>query len=497
MSLPAEQQSVTIRNSPWLIPANLLRHARAIVVAVVALVASAMHLHGTWHFLVSTGSGLAVLSHLNEPIVQVIKQRLRVVDDQLRYSEGLIDHTERTLPLARVTTFEVDQPWYLRPFNLHAVTMAAQGMHSGAVTLAGVRGADIDRLTRLTAQQGLVPAGWTGRPQLRKRGSEPTSSARPSVHFRLKISNFELFATAANHSVTLVFFGLVLVEPLQRAGDLLLTIAGASHNTRVLVTVLVVLGFVVGVGLYGALRFWGFEISSEDARAYRVTYGALDRRSHTVLAGQVVAITLRASPLDALLGTERVSLSTAELARAPLGRVEFPSVRPKQARSLVLAVSGIDLNDVRRPRGRWWLCAPLVAILIPVAVVTLIPLSKLWIMIAVALATLLATLGGLRFFSGRVRAQSDGSSLAWSAVALHSQTHLLSPDCVRAVRLVRLPWLPVGSLTVDGFAAHSLTLRKFALGEDRYRQVRRVQDAWVPYDSPALGSSPKPVAPGQ
>ena len=80
------------------------------------------------------------------------------------------------------------------------------------------------------------------------------------------------------------------------------------------------------VGGFAAATFRGMLIESTDERTIRITYGGIERTTHTVRRDQIVAVGYLVTPMDMALGTRQLVLSTAQLRHSPMGRIKLPSI---------------------------------------------------------------------------------------------------------------------------------------------------------------------------
>lgn len=487
-------------NSPRLIVARLLRDVWRAAILLVLLERWGNGLPGPWPTVLRVLVLIIIAAFVLEPVAAVFFTRLRVDQDRLGLRVGLIAPTERTSALTAVSSVQVDEPWYLRALGLRSVTIAAQGVESSAFVMAGLRTADALRLASLVGvaessagaeaeADDPTPGGSDrSRPtEPHPTDGEPPSSDGPTARRTVTYAptRWDLAATIASQG-TLVLAAVAVVGVAEEVGDLLgVDVVAAGSTQRPWVLALLVLGLLLVSGVAAALRFRGFVIERSAAGSYRVSYGAVERTSHTISRDQVVAVAMVTTPLDALMGTSRVVLSAARLRESPMGDVRFPSIRRARAVQLVRELTGARLPELDRAVSRWSGLVPVLALLGTAGLVAVLPRSALWVTAVEAVVALVVVVLLLQYLTGRVQVAADDSYVVWSRVGLSRTTSVYSAGCARVVVVRRAAGLPVGNLTMVGFAHRREVRRKPVRSADVLTALRRVQQSatarpWAP-----------------
>lgn len=476
------------RNSPKFILARLLRDVWRVAALLVALQAWGMRFTEPWPTILRVVVVVVVAAFVIEPVGVVLFKRLRLQGDELVLRVGLIAPMERTSALTAVSSVQVDEPWYLRALGLRTVTIAAQGVES--FVMEGLRADDAARLTALaehappSAVSGRDPepdAGPgpdaapvdSGRDDAGRPQEDPATERHGDVAYTA--TRRDLAATIVSQGTLVLAIGAIVGLAEEVGGLVGLDVVAVGLRQDGWVLALVAVGLVAVSSVVAALRFGGFAIERTPAGAYRVAYGAVERTAHTVRRDQVVAVGLVTTPLDALMGTTRVVLSTAALRGAPMGEVRFPSLRRRDAVRIVREVTGVALPELDDAATRRSAVVPVLALLVTTGVVALLPRAALWLTAAEAVVVLVLVVLLLQYLTGRALVAADGSYVVWSRVGLSRTTTAYSAGCARAVVLRRAWGLQVGTLTLVGFAHRREVRRKPVRSPELFTALRRVQ----------------------
>jgi uncharacterized membrane protein YdbT with pleckstrin-like domain len=462
------------RNSLLLIPALLTKNAARIAIALVGSQFVIERVSDPWSTLLQWLPLVIVAGYLLDPVGLILFKRASV-GDEFALTTGWLTRVTSVCPVNSITAVQVDEPWYLRPYRLQAVTAVAQGAVSATYVLEGLTRGDAERLAALVERRSgpsdLPPAQST------ETGPVPEPPEEESVPTLLyAASKRDLLATVLSSGA--VFLAALSVVGLVDQGLEFLSVDADSLVPQSAVQwALLVGGVTVGATLAALLRFWGFVIEQIEDQTYRLSYGALDRTTHTITQGSLEAVHLIVTPIDAMLRRQRVVLSTATLRSSPLGRVQFPSVRADVAGELITAVMGARPAGSTAPATKGWVFLPLTALaLVSIAIAPLPRPTWWWLVIQIVIAVALAA-GLVRYLTGRLDFADTEHGAALTRIGLVRTTSFYAPQCVRSVLLRTMPRLRLGQLSVVLYANARAVWRWPVASRADFERLVRLHDS--------------------
>lgn len=459
------------RNSARLIPAKLLGSAWSIVLLLVAAKGWILNLADPWRTMLMVAVAVVVFALVATPIYDVFFHRL-VVDPDNRcavLTRGVLAPVARSVPSSEISSVQLARPWNLQLFGLSTVTISAQGSSASALVMHGLPAAEAERLVRQISEldeggdhPGPEGSGTASSPSTENRdGPTPSDTsdeadrsqrthdaAKGAMLYRS--SPRDLVATMLSQGMV-VGTMLAVLGAFSDIGDAVDVDVWRSPAGRAAIIVVI----VAAGSVLSAARLHGLTIVAQGQHRYRIQYGRLDRVEHEVRRADVVSVSLITTPVDLLLGTVRVGLSTARLDETAGGQVRFPSMSEEDARRVLAALTGIERPPARRSAA---------VLLTPVLVVTLGGLATLspgvtWVRLALGLAVAVVTTGVLRYLTCRVGIAANGSSLWCSSRGLAETITYCTAGWVQAATIRRVPLLPYRHLVVFGYAHRRQTLR--------------------------------------
>lgn len=338
-----------VRNSPWLVATSYLRDLQGLLPLALILAGVLPQISWIPH-PVMVWLGLALLATgIINPILAVLTHAIDVRGDRIVFRQGWIFPVVRRGNRHDVSAVQVDEPWHLRPAGLASVSISFRGAKHPFM-LAGVDRRVARRLEASLVRASVRPADTSGEPPVGAANEadavtqqwtpaspvdtagdlEPLAAFAPDRHEMLAtyLTNLTLAAAGGFAGYELLGDVAPLIAPDLRVSEGPLAAAA--------VALAVVLGLTTAY-----LRLHGIQVHEERDGTWTVAYGVLDRRRHVIVAGSVSAVRLKTGLVDVLLGTRRLTISTADLAHATgADRLRFPAFREARARELAQTLTG-------------------------------------------------------------------------------------------------------------------------------------------------------------
>lgn len=363
-----------VRNSPWLMATSYLRDLKGLLPIGLILIGVLPQISWIPH-PVMVWLGLAVLATgIINPILAVLTHAIDVSGDRIIFRQGWIFPIVRRGDRGDISAVQVDEPWHLRPAGLASVSISFRGA-AHPFMLAGVDRRVARRLEALLVRAPVRPADASGEPSLgaayESDAVTPHMTPATAVDAAGDLGRLTAFAPDRHEMVATYLTNLTLAAAGGFAGyELLGDVAPLiAPNLRLsegpLAAAAVALAVVLGLTT-AYLRLHGIQVHEERDGTWTVAYGVLDRRRHVIAAGSASAVRLKTGPADVLLGTRRLTISTADLAHATgTDHLRFPAFREARARELAQALTGDalpTLSGVSSVRVLWSAVPLLVAI---------------------------------------------------------------------------------------------------------------------------------------
>jgi putative membrane protein len=274
-----------------------------------------------------------------------------VVGRELRIHEGLLSRRVRTVPLERLQSIEVIQPFQARPFGLAELKLDLAGSQRSEAPLSFL---PLAEARALRAQLLSLAAGNAAR---QSTDAEEEEAEEPLWRVRNKDVALSQFLTPP------VMFTPIAV--LYVVGQLVFNQQFGFFSVASMVSAVFATVFAP---LMRMSNFWNFRLARNEDGKLRVRHGLLTTRSQTVPIRRIQSLTVTWPWLWRGKGWLRVTLAVAgqssaggESQKAETDRL-LPVATLDTARSIVpLAMPGVDVGDMpftRVPRAARWI-APL------------------------------------------------------------------------------------------------------------------------------------------
>jgi putative membrane protein len=261
---------------------------------------------------------------------------------ELRIYEGLISRRVRTVPLERLQSIEVVQPFQAKPFGLAELKLDVAGTQKAEAPLAYL---PLDQARALRAQLLSLSTGGA-----------PTQDEQPA----------ELMFKADNNDIMVsqILTPPVLFTPLAIIYIVLQLAFNEDFGLFAILSMVTAVFATAFTPIMRMLNFWDFRLNRTDDGKLLVKHGLLNTRSQTVPARRIQSVTVTWPYLWRLKGWLRVTLAVAgQSSSAEEGRRTetdrlLPVATLATARDIVpLAIPGADPANLPfttvPPRSRW------------------------------------------------------------------------------------------------------------------------------------------------
>ncbi|MFV8835366.1 PH domain-containing protein [Aquisalimonas sp. APHAB1-3] len=227
--------------------------------------------------------------------------RFRLDDDVLLVQKGLFERTELKLSAGRIQHISLEQPAYMRPFDIVRFSAATPGGVTTELELPGIRRGLAESLRQALS---------SGR-SLADQGSAAAGTPSAEVVFRLGARGLTLHGLASNSVYLLAAFLAPVLQPLERLARQHLDTLGDSVWVRMVVEAPWLAGSAILAGLIALLmlvsvvvawlRFHGFTLVTDGDR-YVQRSGLLNRQEQVLSARKLQSVEWVQTALGRLLG---------------------------------------------------------------------------------------------------------------------------------------------------------------------------------------------------
>ncbi|SEO72603.1 PH domain-containing protein [Aquisalimonas asiatica] len=227
--------------------------------------------------------------------------RFRLDDDVLLVQKGLFERTELKLSAGRIQHISLEQPAYMRPFDIVRFSAATPGGVTTELELPGIRRPLAESLRQALSSGGPVPDG----------DGAPAGTPSTEVVFRLGARGLTLHGLASNSVYLFAAFLAPVLQPLERLARQHLDTLGDSAGVRMVVESPWIAGSTILVGLVALLmlvsvvvawlRFHGFTLVTEGDR-YVQRSGLFNRQEQVLSARKLQSVEWVQTALGRLLG---------------------------------------------------------------------------------------------------------------------------------------------------------------------------------------------------
>lgn len=405
-----------------------------------------------WFEIAVVIAALLTLAAFLDPIWAAKFRVLSVTDEDLTLTTGWLFPDSRVIRRGAISTVQVNEPLAQRLAGVRSVTISARGSEQ-TITMPALTPAKCDELLRLLSEpqpavEELLNTDDANDAQAPDHGAI-TKPAEPETTVIHTATAREVFATALSTGYPLVVLAAVagMVQEIDEYLPGRLQLAWDSAATWV--GVIAVLAVIVAVSV--AAKFWAFSIARTPNGELEISYGAVERLQHRLAADQIAAIQLVRTPVDLLLRTARLVVSTTRLDGDGQSSLKFPSISLSTAGEVVNHILGRPAPELLSTRKRWLLLGPL-----PIVGITsctgmlLVRFGALYSILG-AVAGLLVAAILCRYLTGRVRVLDD-ETISWSEVGLSHRVVTYQPGRITLLIERRLPGIPISNLALHGWA---------------------------------------------
>lgn len=304
--------------------------------------------------------------------------RFRLSNDAVEVRQGLLRREELRVRFARVQNVQLDQPLWLRPFDLVRFSLETPGAAQAEVELPGIRRALAEHMRdRVIAVRAATGAAPEAQESPAPTGSRDLFEARPARLFRHGMASNQLWLLTA-----LLFSALDLA--LRRFRDTpivetaLAWLGAQAEGSPVAPLLLALASMTILLGLSGLLaviRYHGYRLTDADDRLISHA-GLLEVQERTLRRDRITGLTLRQSPIGRLLGAWELIARQTRGSDMDAAGVGFDFLVPGLARE-DLAISARLLDGATLPhsmqpvsgafRELFWLRAFLLLLLVLIA----------------------------------------------------------------------------------------------------------------------------------
>ncbi len=218
--------------------------------------------------------------------------RFRIDGHVLVVQKGILERTEVKVDADRVQHIAIEQPIYLRPFDVVRFSLDTPGGITTEVELPGIRRELAEALRKaMEADRDRAPDVV--------RGSEPTASAKPNLLFRIGPGGLTLHGLTSNHAYVIAVLLAPLLQPLERMllrdpkrlAELpwLETLMASPVLAMALAGIGLLLVLVVLSVIIAWMRFFEFRLFQRDAR-YVQRSGLFNRQEQTLSAEKLQSV---------------------------------------------------------------------------------------------------------------------------------------------------------------------------------------------------------------
>ncbi|MBP9919109.1 MAG: PH domain-containing protein, partial [Dermatophilaceae bacterium] len=442
------------RNSARFIAASYLRDLRGLVPVALLLVGVLPQISWIPDTLMQWLGAALLATGVISPILVVITQAIVIADDRLVYKQGWIFPVVRRGDHSDVSAVQVDEPWHLRVLGLASVSVSFRGATHPFV----LRG--VDRRAAQQVEASLVPAiprqGGTNSldPVLPETTHTSDTSVGGEVASAFAPDRREMGATYLNNITMGVAAGFAGFELLSDLAPLIAP--NLPWNDAPLRAAAV--GVAAGLGVATAyVRLHGIQMNQATDGSWRIAYGLLERRRHAIVAGPSTAVRTRAGVVDMLLGTRRVTISTADLAQASgTDHLRFPALRSPRAAELVRVLTGAVVPPAP-PASLAKVTCSFTCPLLAIAFLGIYSGTLGWVGVGSGVLTLAGAAAVLKLATGRVNVIGDVLHYRrWSFFGL-TEDYVAGRAVHWSVRR-RLPATKRGLVTLTAYPNRRLTV---------------------------------------
>jgi putative membrane protein len=363
--------------------------------------------------------------------------RFRLDGDVLLVQKGLFQRSEVKVSSARVQHVSIEQPFYMRPFDVVCLRIDTPGGGTGNVELPGLKREVAEHLRGALAAQ-----------------AEHVDSARVQAGaaplFRIRARALTLHGLASNHAYVLAAALTPFMEPVVRrarrhvrAIDEHAWLATAA-DSPLLAAAAVVLALAAVLALVSVLvswlRYWGFTLVRERERMVQRS-GLFNRQEQALALSKLQAVEWVQTAVGRALGCGHlICRQFGPAGGSESGRSSFliPGLDAPQAAALSAALWPGLAAEARFQRvhpyyRRTFIIRLGVLVWLAAALVSLASQSTGWLLGALLASTLLWPAAYLRWRA--VGWQSDGAYLRVRRGLLGRRTTVFRAESVQAVHV--------------------------------------------------------------
>lgn len=473
-------QQVEYRNSVRFIPAAIIGAMGSFGFALLGLITLGSKLPNPWPMVLGLLLTISFVVKVIHAAFAVRLRRLKVQEGSLVLTDGLLTPIVRSTPISKTSSVQLDEAWHLRLFGLTETTIVSQGAEASALVMPGLLRQDALRLVELvdSGNSETTDDELTQLYDLVQSTPEteldlpltPACGQREQA-FVCQPTRHDMIATLGTRAVVLLVAGFAFIDPISDLLQLWGVDLWSSAATNVAAMVLVVILVVTGAAITAILRFHGFRIHSDDRSSYTISYGAIERISHSVLREQIVAAEIKTSMFDFIMGTRQICFSTAKLKHSSMREIQFPSLSEHEASRVLHEVTGLDLRQSLTTIKRTWLLVPISAVIVATGVALALQNIPTWTRALCILGAFIVAIKVLRYVTSTIWASTDASYLICRSIGMSHSVMILTAPCVYGSITRWIPGRALGNITLLGFAHRRLLFRRPVFSQKESKEI--------------------------
>ncbi|MDF1800297.1 MAG: PH domain-containing protein [Planctomycetota bacterium] len=312
------------RLHPFSLPFSFIAHAKGFLIPI-ALFLLVKNDESSWEIW----AALFLIPTMIVETWRYMSLRYWIEDDELIVKQGVIQKTERHVPLARIQTIDSTQNFLERLFGVVEVRVETAGSGDAEAHLKVLSLKARDELRRKVFT-GRSEAATAAKAAAGEAGSEPlTAGASAASHEDQRESDFEPLARVSVKELILlglspgrglaILAGLIgIATQFQILSDedyaLLYDWTQTNMASEILMDVaigLVLLGLVFGLSVMSVfLRLFDFRLDRRGSE-FRTQCGLFTRHSTTIPAGRIQFVSIQASPALRIFKKRLIKIRTA------------------------------------------------------------------------------------------------------------------------------------------------------------------------------------------
>jgi len=310
------------RLHPLTIAFGLLKAARGIIYAIPLLLVG----NKVFGFIVMMA---LIASSVAALLARYFSFSYRIEGNELITQQGVLERTQRSIPLERIQEIRVEQGVLHRVFDVVDAKIETGGGGGAEASLSVLSRAEADRLRQVVFEHAAKIRADAGATPLSEQAREAQAAARPerAVIRRLGLKDLVLIGLTTNHILSALALAgalwnfaedLVPENFYRRAGEILYRESSRLFMRDAAPTIAMAVLGALAVILIGAvfstiasiIRFYGFTLSRRGEDLHR-RYGLLTRRSSSLPRRRIQVLKIEEKMFRRMFGLATLRADTA------------------------------------------------------------------------------------------------------------------------------------------------------------------------------------------